>query len=568
MYPVTENFLTAIESSKAILHIRGTISSASGAVIALDDSTLKGSPRVEMQCVADKETFNIGGMYIGIAEINVILPGVRQNELFGGELKLETGVTTEDGIEWIPMGVWDISSAERTTGDEITVKGDDRLSRLKAPLEREVGVVILGKLLNHISDIAGVEFAQTAEEIAAIAGLLPEDIRASTTAATCWEAVRMIAQFIGGFAFANREGKIEFRRFSNAPCQTIGADHRFSLRLSEYDFSVKAVAFSDAFGQTYTKDVPGEPAASTMTLNISNNLFMWETKDDSYITWYDKWVTPAVNALTGLKWLPGTVQYRGNPALDPGDLVMLTGGINGEESGKFLIGSITWQFRAPQTLISPGASALGDTAGGSSGVSGSSASGGFTLNISKSIARIDLEAAVGEILPTGTEIAFGGFFCKSETAVFLQVEAVFRGMENSVIKLSAYLDEVVQIPEALSTVSQGEYRTVSIAIPLDAAAGAHKITVGARGCASVVETAAYVWGQDISAELPEMTDSSDYKFTVSGGNTTVTEYIGSSIFPNIPAILGGGATTVIGEKSFMESNITAVRIPEGVIEIQ
>lgn len=566
MYPVTESFRSAI-GMQAKQHIRGRIRKNSGAEIELDDSNLKGSPRVEMQCTADKEAFGIGEMYIGIAEALVILPGTNRNELPGGELMLEAGVTTTGGIEWIPMGVWDISSAERTAGDEMTVRGEDRLNRLKKPLEREVGVVILGKLLNHISELCSVKFAQTAEEIAAAAGLLPEDIRAITTPPTCWETVRMIAQFIGGFAFANREGKIEFRRFSNAPCQSIDADDRHNLRLSEYDISVKAVSFSDAFGKTYTKKVPGEPAASSVTLNISDNVFMPETRDDSYAVWYDKWVTPSVNALTGLKWLPGTVSCFSNPALEPGDLVTLTGGINGENSDNFLIGSIAWQFRAPQELISPGASALGDTAGGSSGVSGSSASG-FTLNISKSIARIDLEAAVSEIIPTGAEIAFGGFFCKSETAVFLQVEAVFRGMENSVIKLSAYLDEVVQIPEALSTVSQGEYRTVSIAIPLDAAAGAHKITVGARGCASVVETAAYVWGQDISAELPEMTDSSDYKFTVSGGNTTVTEYIGSSIFPNIPAILGGGATTVIGEKSFMESNITAVRIPEGVTEIQ
>lgn len=567
MYPVTEKFLTAIES-EALLHIRGTIRSVSGAVIELDDSTLKGSPRVEMQCVADKETFNIGGMYIGIAEVNVILPGVRQNELFGGELRLETGVTTEDGIEWIPMGVWDISSAERTTGDEITIRGDDRLSRLKATLEREVGVVILGKLLNHISEIAGVEFAQTAEEIAAIAGLFPEDIRAITTAQTCWEAVRMIAQFIGGFAFANREGEIEFRRFSDVPCQTIGADHRFSLRLSEYDFGIKAVTFSDAFGKTYTKDVPGEPAASTMTLNISNNLFMLETKDDSYITWYDKWVTPAVNALTGLKWLPGTAQYRGNPALDPGDLVMLTGGINGEESGKFLIGSITWQFRAPQTLISPGASINGEAVGGESFSSGSSGSSGVTLNISKNIARIDLETISGEIGQDSPGIAFGNFFCKSETAAFLQFEAVLQGIEASVVKLSAYFDEVAQIPESLSTIAQGEYRTVSLAVPLDTAAGAHKVVIGAKGDAEIIEISAYVWGQDISPELPEMTDSGDYKFTVSGGNTTVTEYVGSSLSPSIPKILGGGKTQIIGKNAFTGSAVNYVRIPEGVTEIQ
>lgn len=566
MYPVTNAYKRAIEA-KAIEHIRGSIRKNSGAVIELNDVNLKGSPRVEMRCTANEESFNIGEMYIGIAEALVILPNTHQNELSGGELRIETGVTTADGIEWIPMGVWDISSANRTAGDEITVRGEDRLCRLKKPLEREVGVVILGKLLNHISELCGVEFAQTAEEIAAIAGLLPEDIRAITTPPTCWETVRMIAQFIGGFTFANREGKIEFRRFSNTSCLSIDADDRHSMRLSEYDISVKAVTFRDAFGKIYTKKVPGEPAASSVTLNISDNVFMPETRDDSYTVWYDKWVTPAVNALTGLKWLPGTVECFGDPALDPGDLVTLTGGINGENSDNFLIGSIVWQFRAPQTLISPGASALGDTAGGSSGASGSPASG-FTLNISKSIARIDLEAAVGEIIPTGAEIASGGFFCKSETAVFLQVEAVLRSVENSVVKLSAYFDEVVQIPEALSTIAKNEYRTISLAIPIDAVAGAHKIAVGARGCASVVEIAAYVWGQDIYAELPELTDSSDYKFTVSDGNTTVTEYVGSSLSPNIPSILGGGATTVIGEAAFTGSDITAVRIPEGVTEIQ
>ncbi len=570
MYPVSTEFTAAIDNN-AQQHIRGSLRLVSGEEIALDDSTLTGSPRYDRQCTENPDTFNFGELYVGSAEITVNMPDIRRDELRGGEFSLEFGVTlSSGGIEWIPIGIWDITTPERDASGRMNIKGFDRLNRLKVPTGDDyIGNVTLAAALANITEVTGVEFAQTVEEISGLIGRAPHQIRGSSYAVTCWDEVRMIAQLIGGFAFSNREGKIEFRKFSKTPRLTIPAARRFSARLNEYNYRPRSIAYSDKYGHTYTYSFAVAKDHSSSILNFSGNRYIWDqSSEDFWHEWYEQWVYPIADALGAFEWTPGTVDYYGNPALDLGDMVSIEGGINKDGKTNFLICADLWRFRGPQTLIAAGVSESGASSGGSSGSAGGSVSSVTQISMTKTIRTVELDEFTGGLFGAERTIASGGFSCKSQTNCFVNVGAVLLADDDCTAEFTVYCNDIAQTFQPKVTLSRGEYTTVHFTVPLLADGGSHTIRVGAKGYAYAEDVTAYIWGQEIEAKSPDKTDDADYRYTISGGLTTVTGYIGSSLSPQIPDKLGGGATTIIGAKAFTESAITSVYIPEGVTEIR
>ena len=561
MYPVTEAFQSAIESGK-IQHIRGSVTDITGTVTELNDSNLLGSPRYDKQCVENPEVFNFGEMYVGTAEVTVRMPGVLTNRFRGGELRLEFGVDiSESETEWIPLGVWDITDPKRETGDRIILQCSDRMNRLQVRCDdNSTGVIFLQNVLDFVSEKAGVEFAQTAGEIAEMINESANMLYKISFAETCWDEVRMISQLVGGFAFANREGKIEFRKFSSVP-YTIPAEKRFGLSLNEYVFGTRSVSYTDRHGMTYTTGSFKREVGAKLSFSENGYIPSVEYKMNTDIV-------RKIQQNLSRTWTPGTIEFYGNPALDIGDIVEVGGGINGKNHTYFLIGADSWQFRSKQTLIAPGPAETGSlsSVGGSS--SGSSASSVTNVTVTKSLNTVILEKRLGELYEGEKTAAEGGFSCKSATNCFLSFASVFLAEKNCIAAIKVYLNGIAQEFRTKLTLHAGEFGTASFTIPLSVSAGTHAVSVTASGLAELQDVSAFVFGQEITEKAPQYTSGEDYRYTVNNGISTVTAYLGTSLHPEIPSTLGGGATTIIDKKAFTESDITGVWIPEGVTEIR
>ena len=559
-------FFQSIENGD-IQHIKCTIKRLDGVMLELDENSLLDGIQYDSQCTEDEEIFNFGEMYVGSAEVKIAVSDENINLIKGGELRLF--FRTESVIKWIPLGVWDIVTAEYESFNILNIKAYDHLNRLNAPITSDViGAIFIKSALRRVSKDAGVEFSQTIEEIQQIAGDSVDVINgvwATHFLDTCWGEVKAIAQFLGCFVFANREGKIELRRFGTHSILTIPAEKRFSAKISDYQYSVKGISYTDSYGKT----VPYITDYGTCVLGFSENKYIWETQENPEISYQNvlKRIAYAVGCYStqalSRKWLPGTIEYYGNPALDVGDMVYFWG----KMSGNFLITHITWRFRGSQTLISAGVSEAVTTISGTSGNSSTGTVTSYTtINSVNNISVIELKKYIGEVFSTERFVAETGFSSTRETWVFLDCTLILSG--DGLVSTSVWLNGIAQTLRPKITLHDGEFSTLHFSFTTKISGGRHNIRIGVRGNADISDIQAFLWGQEITAEAPEFTGDSDYLYTTNNGDTTITEYIGKSVFPCIPDNLGGGKTKIIGRNSFSESKIERVYIPDGVTEIR
>lgn len=559
-----EDFLQSLENSD-IQHIKGTIKRLDGETIDLNKSNLLDGIRYDCQCTENEEIFNFGEMYVGSAEIKVILSGESINLIKGGELKLY--FKTGNIEEWIPLGVWDIVSVEYKSVNIFNIKAYDHLNRLNVPVNDDtVGGIFMESVLRKVSQVSKVEFAQTIGEIQQLAGDSVDIINGSYSTHfldTCWNEVKAIAQFLGCFVFANREGKIEFRRFSRSPVLEIPAEQRFSVRLDDYLYSVRGVSYADRYGNTVSRTGNAENYA---VISFSDNKYMWETNDTERAEiQYGDTLQRIADTLGELgSWVSGTVEYYGNPALDVGDMVRLTGG---KYSGRlFLITHISWQFRGAQTLISSGAPESGITTGSSGGSSAGTVISYTTINTSSNISVVELKKYTGEVFGKERFIAKTGFSSTRETWVFVDCTLILSG--GGLVSASVWLNGIAQTLRPKITLHDGEFSTLHFSFTTKISGGRHQLQIGLRGQADISDIQAFLWGNGVTAETPEITGDNDYTYIINNGSTTVTGYVGKSVFPQIPDNLGGGKTVCIEKNAFSDSEIESIYIPNGVTEIR
>lgn len=563
-------FLNALDT-EAMQHIRGILHLA-GRDVKLnyyDAETygeIEGTPRIEQQCVENDDTFMFGEMYVGSVELIIHYPASLPSSFKGAQVSLEFGVDVPNNDPiYIPLGVWDIQSADRLTGENRwQLKGTDHLNRLRTAINDDtVGIIKLPAIIGTITRTVNVQFEQTVEQIAAMIGHPANQINCVEFSETCWEEVKQIAQLMGGFAFANRSGKIEFRQFGTSSVQTITASQRFKFKPSDYNYGVDTITYIDAKKHSYTAQTG--TTGGTVNINFYNNKYIFTSSGDE--EYFEEWIDPIAEKFTQT-WYSGTVDYYGNPALDLGDMITVAGGLAGETAMPMLITGLSWGFRAPQTITSAG---LPDTGIGASSASsgGSSYSGGGS---SQSSTASVLHTVPLDIFPDEFEgrytAAEGGFGARQSIDGFVNVGITILADSSGTASFTVLLDEIAQVLQPSATTHNSEIISLFASVPISPDEGSHTVRVEVRGSGTITDISAVVVGQDISPESPDVTTESDYTYTVENGAATITGYIGTALRPRIPDKLGGAAVTAIAGGAFTGTAVKNVTIPEGVTTIE
>lgn len=561
MYDLSKEYISAIERGE-IQHIHGQIQPKYGATIDLGEENLIGEVSYSRQCTANESEFGLGQLYTGSAQISVKSGNIDRENLRGGTLFLEWCV---DKFDWLPLGTWKITKPEKTSENLISITAQDCIGQLDVPInDNFVGAITLEARLEKVKELTGVQFAQTAEEIRELIGDTGR-IFGSHFCATCRAEVAAIAGYMGGIAFADRWNRIKFRRFGTSPVLEIPADLRHKINLSEYSFGIRGIAYCDGFGHTTVQEIGSEKVNTACVPVLTENPYIWDIHSENQAkidSQYRDFLQFAAANLKIPDWTPGEIEYYGNPALELGDFVEISGGINGEKSTLFLITAEHWQFRGVHTLISAGAAENINLSGGNVGISANQQIVA-EINTTKNISAIDLENT-GE---TSGIILSQDFAVREQTEVFADITLNLRGLSDSEIKVNLFFDDIEQPSFFIGKITENEPLTVHFRSHKTIESGVRKIEVRLSGNCEISGNSSYLWGQNISEIQPEPTYAKDYEYDISENSVTITKYIGSAVNIAIPHKIEGFTVKKIGGGAFSETEVESVKIAEGVEEI-
>lgn len=575
MYNVSAAWRTALLEEGTIHHIKGVITDKNGVETDIQNKIADNSVRIEKQCTADSDSFAIGQIYTGTVELTLLeASALRRDNLKGGTVSLQFGVVVGNNTipTWIPLGVWNITDPQRGSQDSIIIKGEDNTCKLDVPIQDDtVGFIKMQARMNMITELTGVGFAQTLSELSAIAGidLSANAVHGTSFCATCRAELNAMAAFIGGIAYIDREGRIAFRKIGDnigtaATELIIPAAKRFNADLSEYNLRVAKAAMTFRGDLTITDAAEGTAANTELIVDITGNPYSQKLNETDRLDILNR---IRDNLASAGVWVPGQIDYYGDPTIDLGDVLTLSGGVNGETSGtpntcQFLVTGIVWQFRGPQTLISAGAGAASAASTGSS--AGSSSGGGNSIIIQQAtIGAVDIDF-YRDSFTSLVEIGEVMLAAANDTVGIVQLMVQIQGTTAAENEFRILRDGIMQTVYSCDTTALDQKRTVNLTAVLDFTEGIHIISVEAKGSASILRAVGTVYGQGVQAFAGNPTFDSDYNYS----NSTITKYNGSDDMPRIPAQLGGSDVDTIGGGSFAGSDVEYAYIPDGVEEIK
>ena len=343
MYPVSQAYKTAIRARTRTDSVTGVLTLKDGTVLPLQPQDLmSGSLTLDNQCVTGEE-LAFGCAYMGQAALS-LRTELDRYSFYGASLVLTYALQLPDGSwERVPLGCYTVAEAERRAL-YVSIKAYDNILALQTRFDGEALQGDAYTLLAALADRAGLTLGQTAQEIADLspcAGLVHR--LTGEEFSTLRDAVSAIAQLLGGFAAADRAGRLVIRQFAVSPCAALDAAGRSEAAVSDFRCHYTAVRLETG-DKTFTAAVPGEGLLMTLSDMPLAEKGLDETRQQM--------ADSLLATLQGLDYTPATVTMPGDPAFEPGDRITLPQADGA--APEMLVTHFVWRYRGRQTLKSVG----------------------------------------------------------------------------------------------------------------------------------------------------------------------------------------------------------------------
>ena len=344
MYQVSADFLAALHAPARFEHVRGTIGTAS-----FDDSNVI-SLSYSNRC-SDTADVSLGSCYIGQMEATFTGVTINRGEWRDKVITLEWGLVLEDeSVEYIPVGVFTVTEAT-WSGTGVSVKASDNIAKL----DRPCGVTSTSGSIANLLELAaldcGLTLAQTKAQIDELPngdqlfGLYPEsDIK------TWRDFVSWVCQLFGGFAYADRTGKLAVKSWGALTTvdSLTDTEREYQTTFSDYATSydgVSVVSIADQVTLYFTNGHGGS------VINLGSNPFLqYGTKET--ISEQGGNIADAVGYIAYTPFNSGVLS---NMAYDLGDVLTCSGGIAGAGTLSCCVMAIDWTSKNLTTLQGFGA---------------------------------------------------------------------------------------------------------------------------------------------------------------------------------------------------------------------
>ena len=343
MYPVSDAFLRAVRSNTRKYFWTGTIVTKGGMTYEFGAKEIvKDSGYISRQCCGSTE-IELGTVYA--AEMGItLLSDIDRYTLEDAQVTLVFHlVLADDSVEDVPMGVFEVSEANRLAKC-LELKAYDFMLRFDKSFN---GFETVGTAYDFIAlccKRCKVEFANKRSEIDAMPnGGVTISVYTENDIETCRDVLFYVAQVLGGFFIINREGKLELRKYGKDPVMKVEQRHRFSSSFS--DFITRYTAVSSTNKQTQIAEYYALDPDNGLTMNLGvNPLLQFGLKETREMLCRN-----ILTDLSVIRYVPFDSDTIGNPALDPGDVLTFTGG-QADEGQITCITSIRQKIGGKQSL--------------------------------------------------------------------------------------------------------------------------------------------------------------------------------------------------------------------------
>ena len=343
MYPVSDAFLRTVRSNTRKYFWTGTIVTRDGMTYEFGAKEIvKGSGYISRQCCGNTE-IELGTVYA--AEMGItLLSDIDRYTLEDAQVTLVFHlVLADDSVEDVPMGVFEVSEANRLAKC-LELKAYDFMLRFDKSFN---GFETVGTAYDFIAlccKRCKVEFANKRAEIDAMPnGGVTLSVYTENDIETCRDVLFYVAQVLGGFFIINREGKLELRKYGKDPVMKVEQRHRFSSSFS--DFITRYTAVSSTNKQTQIAEYYALDPDNGLTMNLGvNPLLQFGLKETREMLCRN-----ILADLSVIRYVPFDSDTIGNPALDPGDVLTFAGG-QADEGQITCITSIRQKIGGKQSL--------------------------------------------------------------------------------------------------------------------------------------------------------------------------------------------------------------------------
>jgi hypothetical protein len=318
MYAVSEQYKAAMKQPVQRFRMTGTI----GDHPFTDDNILAGSFSITNQCTGNDE-ITIGQVYVGELDVTFMNMPISRYGWKGLEIRPVFGMKIADGTyEDVPLGVFTVETAEWTASG-VVIKAYDHMALLDKNCNKVITEVTPYQCAQAIAEATGVNFANTEKEFESFANGTTMISETTTNDVETWrDLVSWLAQTIGCFATADREGNIVFRSFNQTVVDTIDDAHRFTGG-SFSDYVTRYTGLSVVNMEDSTTSYYAEDEDDGLTMNLGSNPFLQygvaATKEEM--------AKAILTAIQQIRYVPFTCRAIGNPAYDLGDVLVFQNGL-------------------------------------------------------------------------------------------------------------------------------------------------------------------------------------------------------------------------------------------------
>ena len=466
MYNVSEAYKKAASLSTRTSKVYGTLTMKNGSVINFTSADiLAGSLSIDNAAVNGQE-LNLGTVYAAKFQFSLKTEADRYS-LYDAKVNLTFSLQLQNGTwEDVPLGEFYVSEAQRS-GKYVALNGYDKMLNF----DEEVDVITSGTpydLLNIACLNCDVEMAQSREEIDRMGPGTYQNgaftpygfgVPADNSISTYRDIVSEVAIILGGFAIIDRFGKLKICRFGEK--QELNITDRLRKKADIYDYKCEYSGLTAVInGNTQMVGADNKIVLELGEINyLQNGLSIVKTEALENI----------FNCIKDLSYTPCSVEYIGDPALDLGDVVTVSGYNADNTDGTFMcIMNYNWKFHGTHKLTAVGKNTKLAKA---KKVQSTKTSGSMqhTANSAKTKTLIYTNSSIVSIGSSLSPVVSFDIPVEKETSISISGQMIFEITRAGTFQIVYKIDgeEVAYSPK--QTVSEKGYCTMNILYALTGA---------------------------------------------------------------------------------------------------